>query len=226
MGRKSKVPYEHKIEAVEDYLSGKKGTANICFEMNITKKSFQQWVRKFNLHVVEGLQEIHKNTCYSSELKQQAVTDYLSGEGSLFDICNKYDISSHSVLQKWIKKYNSHEQFKSQNAQGEKIMTKGRNTTFEEKTTIVAFCIANNDNYKMTSEKFHVSYQQVYTWVKKYREQGTDTLIDRRGKRKNPEFLSETEKNVAQFKLLEAENKRLKMENDFLKKLNEVERRR
>lgn len=31
---------------------------------------------------------------------------------------------------------------------------------------------------------------------------------------------------MAQIKLLEAQNKRLEMENDFLKKLEEIERRR
>lgn len=62
--------------------------------------------------------------------------------------------------------------------------------------------------------------------VKKYKEQGYEALLDRRGKRKNPEKLNESEKSAAQLKLLEAENRRLKMENDFLKKLNEVERRR
>lgn len=46
-------------------------------------------------------------------------------------------------------------------------MTKGRTTTYEEKTEIVSFCIANNDDYQMTSKQFEVSYQQVYTWVKK-----------------------------------------------------------
>ena len=33
-------------------------------------------------------------------------------------------------------------------------MTKGRKTTYEERIEIVAFCIANNDNYQMTSENF------------------------------------------------------------------------
>jgi len=37
--------------------------------------------------------------------------------------------------------------------------------------------------------------------------------------------LSESEKIAKQLKLLEAENRRLKMENDFLKKLDEIERR-
>ena len=50
--------------------------------------------------------------------------------------------------------------------------------------------------------------------------------MDRRGKRKEAVELTESEKLSAQLKLIEAENGRLKMENDFLKKLNEVERRR
>jgi transposase len=178
------------------------------------------------LHGVTGLQTITKNTYYSLELKQQAITDYLNGEGSLFDICNKYDISAHGILHQWIKKYNGHEGLKSHNAQGDRFMIKGRKTTYEERVEIVAFCVANSDNYQLTIENFQVSYQQVYTWVQKYRTNGYEALSDKRGKRKTAEELTETEKVAAQLKLLEAENRRLKMENDFLKKLDMVERRR
>lgn len=38
--------------------------------------------------------------------------------------------------------------------------------------------------------------------------------------------MSETEKLNSQIRLLEAKNKQLEMENNFLKKLEEVERRR
>ena len=38
--------------------------------------------------------------------------------------------------------------------------------------------------------------------------------------------MSETEKLNAQIRLLEAKNKQLEMENNFLKKLEEIERRR
>ena len=38
--------------------------------------------------------------------------------------------------------------------------------------------------------------------------------------------MSETEKLNAQIRLLDAKNKQLEMENNFLKKLEEVERRR
>lgn len=105
-------------------------------------------------------------------------------------------------------------------------MTSGRKTTYEERIEIVSFCIENKDNYQFTAEKYQVSYQQVYTWTRKYKECGPGALADRRGKRKEPEEMTETEKLAAQVRLLEAENKRLQMENGFLKKLKEVEGRR
>ncbi|MBF7807442.1 MULTISPECIES: helix-turn-helix domain-containing protein [Clostridium] len=105
-------------------------------------------------------------------------------------------------------------------------MTNGRKTTYEERIEIVAFCISNNDDYQATADKFNVSYQQVYTWVRKYKANGYEELIDRRGKRKDTDEITESDKLSAQLKLIEAENRRLKMEIDFLKKLKEVERRR
>lgn len=226
MGRKSKIVFEEKLRAVDDYLSGKRGASQICFDLQINRSSFRSWLRKYQAHGNQGLESLSDNVNYSESVKLQAVTDYLKGLGSLRQICSKYKISSDSVLRGWIKKYNGHETFKSHNSQGEKSMTKGRQTTYEERTEIVAFCVENNDNYQLASERFKVSYQQVYTWVQKYKEDGYEALIDRRGKRKTALELSESEKFAAQLKLLEAENKRLRMENDFLKKLDEVERRR
>ena len=166
------------------------------------------------------------NRHYPKSIKLQAIRDYIGGVGSKNQICSKYEISHHTLLEQWIKKYNSHEIFKSHNVKGDKFMTKGRKTTFEERTEIVAFYIANNNNYQLAADKFQVSYQQIYTWVQKYKTQGYEALSARRGRRKKLENLSELEIHAAQLKLLEAQNKRLKMENEFLKKLDEVERRR
>jgi transposase-like protein len=115
---------------------------------------------------------------------------------------------------------------KSKNSTGVKRMTNGRKTTFEERVDIVSFCIENNDNYQLAAEKYLVSYHQIYAWMRKYKETGTEALRDLRGKRKDTNEMTETEALAAQNKLLAAENKRLQMENDFLKKLEEVERRR
>lgn len=228
MGRKAKVPVEEKMRAIEDYLSGKRGASQICFELQIHKRSFQEWLRKYQIEGKQGLQALSTNKFYSETIKLQAVTDYNKGLGSFDQICSKYCISSHGLLLNWVKKYNGHETLKNYNAPGDRNMTKGRKTTYGERTEIVIFCLENNDNYQMASDRFQVSYQQVYTWVKKYKDQGHEALLDRRGRTKKTEDkeLSEEEKYAAQLKLLEADNKRLKMENDFLKKLDEVERRR
>jgi transposase len=55
-------------------------------------------------------------------------------------------------------------------------MTSGRKTTIEELVEIVSFCIVNNYNYQIASDKFQVSYQQVYTWVEKYEESRSEAL--------------------------------------------------
>ena len=86
-----------------------------------------------------------------------------------------------------------------------------RKTTIEERKEIVEYCINHNRNYKETASVYSVSYSQVYSWVKKYDENGDDGLIDKRGHHKSDDELSELE-------LLRRENIRLK------KKLEEQER--
>ncbi|MGB5823609.1 MAG: helix-turn-helix domain-containing protein [Proteocatella sp.] len=225
MGRKAKILLEEKLNAVEDYLGGKKSSFQICSELKINKKSLQNWLNKYKTSGETGLETLNRNAYYPESLKLKAVSDYLKGKKSQQDICNMYNISSQSILFNWIKKYNGHEKSKSHSFQEDKNMTRGRNTTYDERIEIVAFCIENNDDYQLTSKRFDVSYQQVYTWIRKYKDHGYEALIDKRGKRNKTYEMSDSEKNSAQLKLLEFENRRLKMENDFLKKLEEVKRR-
>ena len=101
-----------------------------------------------------------------------------------------------------------------------------RKTSKEERLEIVKYCIDNERNYKLTAEKYDVSYSQVYSWVKKYDDNGETALIDRRGHHKTDEEVDEIER-------LSRENKRLKrqleekdMVVELLKKVQEIERRR
>ncbi|MEF7592756.1 helix-turn-helix domain-containing protein, partial [Bacillus thuringiensis] len=82
----------------------------------------------------------------------------------------------------------------------------------------------NNKNFQMTADMYDVSYQQVYQWVKKYNNGGDEALKDRRGKKKEEQELSPEEKVKLEMKKLERENERLRAENAFLKKLEELER--
>lgn len=74
-------------------------------------------------------------------------------------------------------------------------------------------------------EKYDVSYQQLYSWVKKYEQSGVEGLKDGRGRNKEPEELSETEQLKLRIKELEARNDFLEMQDAFAKKLKELEHR-
>ena len=165
----------------------------------------------------------HKNKVYSAELKLQAVQDYLSGKGSLRQICRKYEIMDKRQLRNWISCYNSHKDFKAHScARGEIYMTKGRKTTQQERAQIVAFCIEHGKDYALTVETYQVSYQQIYSWVRKYEASGVDGLVDRRGKAKPEDELTEAERLCQENRMLQAKLKDKEMEIALLKKLREL----
>ena len=165
----------------------------------------------------------HKNKKYSKELKIQAVQDYLSGKGNQREICEKYEILDAHTLRDWIKWYNGHKDFKERSAaKGEIYMTKGRKTTQEERTEIVAFCIEHGKDYGLTVETYKVSYQQIYAWVRKYEEKGVKGLTDRRGKAKPEDELTEEDRLRQENKILQAKIKDQEMEIALLKKLREL----
>ena len=222
---KRKVSAEDKIYAVNLYLDGKESQHRIAAMFNVSLYTVQQWIRNYEFMGANAFIS-KRNKRYSRELKQQAVLDYLNGRGSQADICKKYGIRSRSKLQSWIKKYNSHEELKASGTGGTVIMTNGRKTTFEERVEIASYCISHEHNYAETAERFSVSYQQARNYTVKYENGGIDALQDNRGKRKSEDSLTEIERLQAELKLEKAKRQRAEMEVSFLKKLDEIERRR
>ena len=99
-----------------------------------------------------------------------------------------------------------------------------RKTSIEERKEIVKYCIGHNRNYKETASAYDVSYNQVYSWVKKYVTNGEEGLTDKRGCHKADDEVDELER-------LRRENLRLKrqlqekdMAVELLKKVKEFER--
>lgn len=103
---------------------------------------------------------------------------------------------------------------------------KGRKTTLQERIDIVTDHIESGMSYAETAEKYDVSYQQVYQWIQKYNKNGIDGLIDRRGRSKPVEEMTDIERLQAENRILKAQLERKELENIFLKKLDEIERRR
>ena len=228
MGRKAKCTFEEKIEAVEDYLNGIRSVSEIMKDLSIkSEQSIRHWIKDYKEQGAIALRPSSKNKSYSKNLKIAIVEKYISGEASLMDLCTKYEIKSHSTLQQWILLYNSNMELKDYDPKREVYMASARRkTTIDERKEIVNYCIEHKRDYKGTAEKYDVSYSQVYSWTKKYDENGEEALTDRRGHHKVDEEVDELEK-------LRRENKRLKrqleerdMTVELLKKVKEFERRR
>lgn len=223
--RRTKFEPDVIINAVQEYLDGQTSQQAIAERLGIASASFRTWIRKYRSMGADAFTQ-DGNRRYSKELKEQAVTDYLAGRGSLQDICKNYKIMSTTQLIRWIMKYNGHEELKASGTGGTVIMTRGRKTTFDERVEIVQYCIAHDHNYTETAAKYSISYQQARNYTVKYEAGGIEALRDRRGRVKPIDELSELEKLQAENKILRAEKERAEMEVSFLKKLDEIERRR
>jgi transposase-like protein len=225
MGRR--ISYEEKLEAVEKYKRGEGSQDSIAREYRVHKASFQQWIANYEAMGSTGLATVNTNSRYSVELKTAAVEAYLRGEGSLLEICKRYGMRNKTQLQNWVTLYNGHKELRATKGPGRgNYMTKGRTTTLDERIEIVSYCIARGKDYGAAIKEYGVSYQQIFSWVRKYEVKGVDGLIDKRGKRKLLDEMTEVERLRAENKMLKAENKHKEMEIAVLKKVREIERRR
>ena len=225
MSRRSKLTDEERISAVQEYLNGEGSYRSIARKYGVDHKLLRVLVGRAQTEGIESIKIRPVNRKYTVETKLAAVQEYLAGKGSQLDICKKYHITDNNLLIQWIKCYNNGKDFKKERRRSERgiTMKKGRKTTQEERIEIVAFCIENGKDYGLTMEKYGVSYQQIYLWVRKYEEKGIDGLIDRRGKAKPEDELTEADRLRMENKILQAKLKDKEMELKLVKKLIELE---
>lgn len=222
---KSKICAEEKIKTVENILEGKESMSTAAKRLGIDWTTVRAWIISYKSNGLDAFTHV-KNKHYSAKEKIEAVIAYLSGEGSLNSISQRFGLRSNMQLRDWIKRYNSHEELKTSGTGGFFTMTKGRKTTFDERVEIVQYCISHNHNYTETAAKYNISYQQARSYTVKYESGGLDALQDNRGKRKALDSLTEVERLRTELKMERARRMRAEMEASFLKKLDEIDRRR
>ena len=222
----SSLSQKEKLRAVHEYLQGALSLRDIARKYGIGDTSVRKWIAKYNAGGDAALLPNHTKKHYSKSFKQEVVRAYLAGEGSYAELCVRYNIPSFDTARKWVLQYNDRRIIRGSETGGTTIMRKGRKTTYEERIEIVSFCIENHKDYQLAADTYQVSYQQVYSWVRKYESQGVEALTDKRGRTKPEAEMTELEKLRAENKLLKTQNKRQEMEMAFLKKLGEIERRR
>ena len=203
-----KIAPETHIKAVKAYLAERGSYSSIAKKYGMGETTLKEDVSIYKAQGILAFVEQRQNNIYTKEIKIAAVREYIKGEGSIQDIRAKYGLRSSIQLRNWIKVYNSGRGFR------------------RERIQIAKDCIANGGNYGETALKFNVSYQQVYQWVKKFKEKGNAGLEDRRGKRlKDQTPRTREEELEIEIAKLKHELYMTKMERDVLKKLDEIVRR-
>ena len=167
---------------------------------------------------------IHEETNYFAEAKNVNATHFLSWDISFHE---KYDIRSLSQLKQWSIQYNNDE-LKTKSRK--RVRKMGRKVSFEEKCKIVQWVLDHDNDYQGATIQFNVSYQRVYSWVRKYHEAADswEALKDNRGHRKPQkalEEMTEKERLEAEIKRLKKINREMELEIAFAKKLVEIRNR-
>ena len=225
MSKRKKIKVEEKIRIVKDCIAGRISQSEAEAQASVSTTVVADWIRLYQNEGISAFLPRRGNLQYDPILKEAAAKDYLSGRGSLREICKIYKIRSTRQLRAWIKVYNGHKDFKKQTGGGR--MTKGRETTQAERIAVAKACIANGKNYGEVAIAYNVSYQQARSWTLKYIEGGESALEDRRGQRKKDQQpRTELEQAQIEIEQLKHKLKMLEMENHLLKKLEEIERRR
>ena len=220
---------ELKLELVKKHLEDGISYWKLGKEYGIEASIIRRWGHKYETFGEDGLEKQNADLCnYSAEFKKKIVLEYLGGNITSQDLAAKYKIHAPSTVCTWIKQYNNHEDLTNSRKEGVYLMAKNgarKNTTLEERINIVEECINTGCNYASIANIYGCSYGQVYAWVRKYKDKGIEGLYDRRGKNKAISQLSDIEKLKAENRLLKAQTQQQQMEIDFLKKLDEIERR-
>ena len=182
------------------------------------------WISRYRAEGVSALSE-NGNTqrrTYSEEVRQKAVEEYLSGQGSSMSIAEKYKLRSGNLVLDWAKEYHRHRS--SVEATGGVSMAKRKHTQ-EERVQAVREYLEEECGFSELSARYGTTAQVVRNWMKRYQEMGVAGLEDRRGKRLTSQTPRTAEEALRiENARLERENYLLKMELDLLKKVKELER--
>lgn len=123
MSQRSRYTKEEKYEILKEIELGNMNIEAVCEKFNISYSNYENWRYLYYNYGINSLEESRTWNKYFKELKELAVLEYLKGEDSKINICRKYKISSHSVLSRWIKRYNSHKKFKTTGGRKDDFMT-------------------------------------------------------------------------------------------------------
>lgn len=220
MSKRKRLSYEQKLKACKLYESGNGSFQSISNAFNISLSGFEKMYFKYINFGPTALKMKSKNSVYTEEFKETVINEYKTNQFTYDELGLKYKIKNPTLITSWVLGYNKSNKTTYSGKGG--VTVKGRKTTLDERIEIVKYLIDHELDYNTTSEKFKVSYQQVYQWYNKYLDKGIDGLIDNRGVKKKLDQLDELERLKREVESLKKELILSKAEAEVLKKNEEL----
>ena len=177
---------------------------------------------------------------YSTEFKMKVVKEYLETNISYKSLLEKYKLSHHEIVKRWVNAY------KSQGYEGLKVKRKNTHYTLEFKLNVVNLYLTGEMSYQSLANELKINNpSMIARWVNDFREKGIEGLkpkkrgrsskmpkspnkskdikVDSSEKLTNLEDNSLTQAQLKEkIKKLEEKNYWLQLENDAIKKKIEL----
>jgi transposase-like protein len=172
-------------------------------------------------------------TKYSTDFKTKVVSEYLKGMGSP-SLCRKYHIPSKKNILNWVHRYQTN------GIAGIKNLNQRPAYSCSFKLKVLKWMKENHSSLERTALHFNISSPStIYQWNRRFETMGVDGLKTKRGRppmgkhenKKHTAIKNDKSKNAYQpeqerIKDLELENELLRIENEYLKKLDALVRQR
>ena len=161
-------------------------------------------------------------TKFSLKVKLKAVQMYLSGAGSENVAC-RLGIRNHNNVLMWVARYRKY------GVLGLEIRLPKYDYDGDFKLKVLNWRKQHQASYSQTALQFNISNSgTIANWQKKLKERGIEALFTRRGRAKHmtTNHNRQASKQLSELERFKAENRALKVENKYLKKLEALVQRR
>ncbi|MCO7128389.1 helix-turn-helix domain-containing protein, partial [Sporolactobacillus shoreicorticis] len=172
-------------------------------------------------------------TKYSTDFKMKVVSDYLKGMGSP-SLCRKYHIPSKKSILNWVHGYQTN------GIAGIKNLNQWPAYSCSFKLNVLKWMKENHSTLERAALYFKISSPStIYQWDRRFESVGVDGLKTKRGRppmgkqehikrttTKNDKLKKVAQPEQKRLKDLEKENELLRIEIEYLKKLDTLVRQR
>lgn len=160
---------------------------------------------------------------YNSEFKLKIVKEYLNGCGSN-TLAKRYSIGNHSTIMNWVHMYDKY------GSSGLELRNKEKRYSGMFKIEVLNWIDQNNASFPEAAIHFNIAASTtIWRWHKKYDSEGISGFEygqDAFGNMKKNTSKKDKSFDKDTLKRLEQENQRLRIENEFLKKVDALARKK